>query len=214
MKDFNYFLKKLNRVGVEELFRPLTQLHIERIREWVEALKSGGYKQGRGLLKCGENYCCLGVASDIFIKSPLNTGAWRWNSSTNKDDNGIVYFLEHKNQKGEFEYEEDEVITDLIGDYFGLVRDTPYVGLSKVSFGRTSELVKDGNIGSYDLFIGYMESTGLMVEGVENFIFVRADALNDALHIFAPIVTAIEQTYLPDGKIFERVQTLLTEVQC
>lgn len=40
---------------------------------WLEALRSGLYKQGKSLLKCentqGElEYCCLGVLSDIAVK--------------------------------------------------------------------------------------------------------------------------------------------------
>ena len=48
----------------------LTKNHI---RQWVEALRSGEYKQGNGNL-CAEGetpneprYCCLGVACDIFL---------------------------------------------------------------------------------------------------------------------------------------------------
>lgn len=34
----------------------------KRLRdEWVAALRSGEYKQGKGLLKDGDKYCCLGV---------------------------------------------------------------------------------------------------------------------------------------------------------
>lgn len=33
--------------------------------KWVEALRSGKYKQGRGLLKGEVGFCCLGVLCDI-----------------------------------------------------------------------------------------------------------------------------------------------------
>lgn len=33
---------------------------------WVEALRSGEYKQGRGVLCRDGKYCCLGVAAEIF----------------------------------------------------------------------------------------------------------------------------------------------------
>lgn len=32
---------------------------------WVEALRSGKYEQGRGFLRSGNQYCCLGVLSDL-----------------------------------------------------------------------------------------------------------------------------------------------------
>lgn len=37
--------------------------------KWVEALRSGKFKQGKGKLKYGDNYCCLGVACEIGITS-------------------------------------------------------------------------------------------------------------------------------------------------
>lgn len=33
--------------------------------KWVEALRSGEYKQGKGNLKQDGNFCCLGVLCDI-----------------------------------------------------------------------------------------------------------------------------------------------------
>lgn len=33
--------------------------------KWLEALRSGKYKQGRNLLRNGDKYCCLGVLCDI-----------------------------------------------------------------------------------------------------------------------------------------------------
>lgn len=35
-------------------------------QKWVEALRSGKYEQGKGMLKTGDgNFCCLGVLADI-----------------------------------------------------------------------------------------------------------------------------------------------------
>jgi hypothetical protein len=34
-------------------------------QKWVEALRSGKYKQGEGALKRGNKYCCLGVLCSI-----------------------------------------------------------------------------------------------------------------------------------------------------
>lgn len=33
--------------------------------KWVEALRSGGYKQGFGQLKRDDAFCCLGVLCDV-----------------------------------------------------------------------------------------------------------------------------------------------------
>ena len=40
----------------------------EARKKWVEALRSGKYKQSRQFLHSEEGYCCLGVACDIFAK--------------------------------------------------------------------------------------------------------------------------------------------------
>lgn len=40
----------------------------EIMREWVAALRSGDYLQGRGRLKTDNQYCCLGVLCDIAVK--------------------------------------------------------------------------------------------------------------------------------------------------
>src|SRR4051812_2834892 len=37
-------------------------------RKWVEALRSGRFKQTRGVLTNDEGYCCLGVACQLFIE--------------------------------------------------------------------------------------------------------------------------------------------------
>lgn len=41
----------------------------ENARLWVKALRSGEYKQGKHRLRIGEEYCCLGVACDLFQKA-------------------------------------------------------------------------------------------------------------------------------------------------
>jgi hypothetical protein len=36
-------------------------------KRWVEALRSGKYKQGRGVLRTSDNaFCCLGVLADVY----------------------------------------------------------------------------------------------------------------------------------------------------
>ncbi len=47
----------------------------ELITEWIEALRSGNYKQGFGQLKNNKDeYCCLGVACELF-KAKIG-GSW------------------------------------------------------------------------------------------------------------------------------------------
>lgn len=46
-------------------------------QKWIDALRSGKYRQALGSLKEGSNkYCCLGVLCDIYINE---TKAAQWN---------------------------------------------------------------------------------------------------------------------------------------
>lgn len=49
-----------------------------RVKEkWVAALRSGEYKQGRGLLRDNySNFCCLGVLCDLYDKEQ-NFNSWQ-----------------------------------------------------------------------------------------------------------------------------------------
>lgn len=50
-------------------------MNAEIKRLWVEALRSGEYQQGRGQLRDGDQFCCLGVLCDLHSKAGL--GEWR-----------------------------------------------------------------------------------------------------------------------------------------
>lgn len=39
--------------------------------QWVAALRSGEYRQGRGALNANEEYCCLGVLCDLAYKAGI-----------------------------------------------------------------------------------------------------------------------------------------------
>lgn len=39
--------------------------------KWLEALRSGKYKQGDSALHKGEQFCCLGVLCDIAVQSGI-----------------------------------------------------------------------------------------------------------------------------------------------
>lgn len=46
--------------------------------EWVQALRSGQYAQGRGVLRFrapddGDSYCCLGVLTDLAVQAKVGT---------------------------------------------------------------------------------------------------------------------------------------------
>ena len=43
-------------------------------QKWVDALRSGKYEQGRGFLRVGDKFCCLGVLCDLYMVE--NGGKW------------------------------------------------------------------------------------------------------------------------------------------
>jgi hypothetical protein len=63
---------------------------------WIEALRSGKYKQTQDLLRTGKTdksakFCCLGVACDIYAKE-TGEGQWKYNADKTRmefcDTNG------------------------------------------------------------------------------------------------------------------------------
>jgi hypothetical protein len=50
---------------------------------WIEALKSGKYKQDKGQLRSDKGYCCLGVLCDIYINQNEKL---KWEKDTNFED--------------------------------------------------------------------------------------------------------------------------------
>ena len=57
--------------------------------QWLKALRSGEYKQGAGCLKNNDEFCCLGVLSDIYAKEKN----LKWNDEfyDRGIDDGFIY---------------------------------------------------------------------------------------------------------------------------
>lgn len=47
-------------------------------KQWVRALRSGKYTKGTKKLKSGDRYCCLGVLTELYFKSPANKKKETW----------------------------------------------------------------------------------------------------------------------------------------
>lgn len=45
--------------------------------KWIEALKSGEYKQAREALRNVRGFCCLGVLCDLYMKEHPGRASWR-----------------------------------------------------------------------------------------------------------------------------------------
>lgn len=76
------------------------------IKKWVEALRSGEYRQTRGCLHDHKGYCCLGVACDLYGKE---TGQ-DWNPSKHNECLGF---------EDEFEVLPETVAQFIFGDSIG-----------------------------------------------------------------------------------------------
>jgi hypothetical protein len=64
--------------------------------KWLEALRSGEYKQTRYTLRSGTNgFCCLGVLSDIYRKE---VGGCSWERDCNEDDTWTDYSILQEGQ--------------------------------------------------------------------------------------------------------------------
>jgi len=50
--------------------------------EWIAALRSGDYEKTVGSLRIGDGFCCLGVASDLFIKK---NKAYEWEPTEDRE---------------------------------------------------------------------------------------------------------------------------------
>lgn len=60
------------------------------VKRWLEALRSGEYKQGRGMLRSQNGYCCLGVVCDLIDPEAWKTQIKRdypycWRSSEQQE---------------------------------------------------------------------------------------------------------------------------------
>lgn len=84
------------------------------IKKWIEALRSGKYKQDKYQLQTSKGFCCLGVACDLFSpKHKRNKGilvgfipdslAPHWLVNIAKDPH---LFLSWKNDVGGFSFDE------------------------------------------------------------------------------------------------------------
>lgn len=69
-------------------------------REWLEALRSGKYKQGKLCLRDQDNaFCCLGVLCDLvdpdkwFREEDKDTGPIYWNYGDKLDNDPLSYAL-------------------------------------------------------------------------------------------------------------------------
>jgi hypothetical protein len=76
---------------------------------WVAALRSGEYEQGRGQLREGKSFCCLGVLCDIYQKEQ-GKGHWQ-----DLQENGLYEFADD-----EIGLDWSEVLPDHVMEWAGM----------------------------------------------------------------------------------------------
>ena len=92
----------------------------ERIKLWVEALRSGKYQQGRRALRTLDNkYCCLGVACEVY-REQTGDGDWR-------EADEYVSFHPSEGNKG------TALLPSAVQKWFGL-RESPFVGHDPLTY--------------------------------------------------------------------------------
>lgn len=81
--------------------------------KWLEALRSGEYEQGKGELRRGDTYCCLGVLCNISQLgrwNPYDSGAYSFNVDSNLPAFGMLpksisvwseLFVDNQNRLGQ-----------------------------------------------------------------------------------------------------------------
>lgn len=67
-------------------------MDVEIAKKWVEALRSGEYKQGHEVLRGGNEFCCLGVLCDLALKEKAVEAEWT------PEYRGRTYFSEPDNR--------------------------------------------------------------------------------------------------------------------
>lgn len=101
-----------------------TQEQRNNLRRWIDALRSGEYKQVRGFLYSPSGYCGLGIAARLFESARLDRREFRYaelenllllNGSAIYGDVGICV---HINDDEELSFNE---IADIIEDYLNLL---------------------------------------------------------------------------------------------
>lgn len=119
----------------------------EHRRDWVKALRSGQYKQGRGYLRSyRDQYCCLGVACDL-------SGCGKWSYTPDRD---LFLYQDHTSAP------QDRIPPVEVLEYFGITGDgrliegeTPYVvfwelnDLANLTFDQIADYI-EWTDGGYD----------------------------------------------------------------
>jgi hypothetical protein len=84
----------------------------ERVKLWVDALRSGEFEQGYSLLRTSEGrYCCLGVACEVARRNGLELDSWK------DEDGDVAYGERHGSDWSTMQ------LPGKVADWYGFVDD-------------------------------------------------------------------------------------------
>lgn len=123
-------------------------------QKWVDALRSGEYKQGKSRLrrvkdgyaprrKRDSYWCCLGVLTDLYSKEFNNGQGWKW------DKVGAFWYWKTSHK----DYLSDEVM-----EWAELNYDDPVVSIKSYAEGRSLATINDGGF-SFDKIAAFIEES-------------------------------------------------------
>lgn len=94
----------------------------ENVKKFVDALRSGDFKQGRRALRSGDSFCCLGVACELYRRA-TNKGKWvtdAFNPDCFVDDGADINDRNYLDSGAS-----GAVMTKAVYNYFGFPNDNP-----------------------------------------------------------------------------------------
>ena len=101
----------------------------ENIQKWVDALRSGKYKQTTGTLSLDGSFCCLGVACDI-------SGIGEWDSGVLENET-VDYITVDKNGNTQFD---DSILPTNISEWLGTATCNPVLDIGDEESCEATEL--------------------------------------------------------------------------
>lgn len=116
--------------------------------EWVPALLSGDYKQGRGTLEWNNEFCCLGVACNLLEQKGTLV---RYERQIEGRENNLIIYRSAKNPDGDFD---SSFLPRVAAQYIGIgvsgelrIEGHPY-SLSELNdegktFGQIAQIIKE-----------------------------------------------------------------------
>ncbi len=118
-------------------------------KEWVKALKSGKYKQGRRELKTKESeYCCLGVLCELHRETHPD---FCWKFPQRMPSGREVIYYGSNNPRGNIEY---GILPIDVFNWAGLPQSNPFVNKDT---GETLASLNDGGA-TFDVIADIIET--------------------------------------------------------